>query len=142
MSLASRLSTSGVQSPQGTFINNLKAGEHKRGEEVQKYRSRQFGALPRATPEEMVRFKDIAAQWKYINAHLHDPRINDIWQECKKLCRGYVPAQSVHELLEDGKHHVRGVRPSYADPTNEEARMVRETLIYAIQHPDALEITA
>lgn len=90
----------------------------------------------------MARFKDIAQQWKYINAHLHDPRINEIWQECKKMCRGYQPAQSVHELMDDGQHHVRGVRPSYADPTNEEARMVRETLIYAIQHPDALEITS
>lgn len=142
MSLASRLSTSGARSPAGILINNIRAGEHKRGAEIERHHARQFGPLPRATPEEMARFKDIAQQWKYINSHLHDPRSNEIWQECKKLCRGYVPAQSVHELMEDGTHHVRGVRPSYADPTNEEAKMVRETLIYAIQHPDALEITS
>lgn len=142
MSIARHLSTSGARSPVGVFINNIRAGEHKRGGEVLPFHSRRFQNLPRASAEEMARFTDIQRQWKYIYAHLGDRRINEMWQELKSVCRGYVPAQSVHELLDDGEHHVRGVRPSHCDPTDQEAAMVRETLIYAIQHPDVLEITA
>lgn len=109
IALAARIAgDTNVRNPIGLFTTSIKKGMVPHPRKATERAQRPM--ILTVTPEERARIATIGAQWRMIQFHMRSPDIKALFHELQSQC----------------------VNPE--DPTNEEGRFVRETLIYAIAH--------